>query len=65
MGNAEQVAVFVDRGQERLESILVPYAANTHSAKPTTSESANLVKIEGQVIDATFIVCSLKRNTRT
>ncbi|NEQ21027.1 MAG: universal stress protein [Microcoleus sp. SIO2G3] len=24
------VAVFVDRGQERLESILVPYAANSH-----------------------------------
>lgn len=24
------VAVFVDRGRERLESILVPYAANTH-----------------------------------
>jgi hypothetical protein len=40
--------------QLSLEGSAAELPSCNNSAKPTTSESANLVKIEGQVIDATF-----------
>ncbi len=50
------VAVFVDRGRERVESILVPYAANTHDDLALELALRLLVNSQGRSLTVLGVV---------